>query len=547
MKAKLLICSFPALFIALVLFGFGIKDHPNNIQTTSATKYAITNTDVSTPSIPTELDGACTYTWSAQTSGTTSQLLSASAVSSQIGWAAGVGPTVVKTLNGGTTWTPATGTGIVGDIYNIWGVDANTAFVTTSPAATFIYKTVNGGTTWTQVFTQVGGFIDAIQMISPTEGYAIGDPVAAKWTVLKTVDGGNTWARMATEPTQVGTEAGWNNAFMILGTDMWFGTGATRVYHSTDLGVTWTSGATTGTLNSYALQFNSSGATGLGLAGGSPAATPLVRSVNGGTTYSTATAPGTTGNLNGLEGDASEWWALRSSAIVYYSNNHGATWTPAYTQTGAVFQDIDFTNESGCPVGWAVGNTGAIAKMSPPFTKTLQLTALIEGFWNCTSNIGDTLTVELRSATSPFGIIDVASGKSDGSGNLTVSFDAVIANNTNYYIVIRHRNSIETWSKTGGILWPTGVNTISYNFTTAAAQAFGSNQVLKCGKFAIYSGDVNQDGTVDGSDGALVDNDASNFVSGYVNTDVNGDSIVDGSDGAIVDNNSSNFISVSRP
>jgi len=32
--------------------------------------------------------------------------------------------------------------------------------------------------------------------------------------------------------------------------------------------------------------------------------------------------------------------------------------------------------------------------------------------------------------------------------------------------------------------------------------------------FAIYRGDVNQDGVVDGSDEALLDNDASNFATG---------------------------------
>jgi len=58
---------------------------------------------------------------------------------------------------------------------------------------------------------------------------------------------------------------------------------------------------------------------------------------------------------------------------------------------------------------------------------------------------------------------------------------------------------------------------------------------------------VNQDGIIDGSDGALVDNDAFNFVTGYVATDLNGDGIVDGSDYLIADNNSSLFIGVIRP
>ena len=301
---------------------------------------------------------SCNYNWSTQTSGTPNQLLTVSAVSDQIGWAAGVGPTVVRTTNGGTSWTAATGTGITGDVYNIYAWSANDALCTTSPSATFIYKTTNGGTTWTQVYTLAGGFIDAIQMVSTSEGYALGDPVGGKWTVLKTTDGGNTWARMATEPAQVGTEAGWNNSFQIVGTNMWFGTNNTRVYRSTDLGLTWTSGATTGTVNTYGVHYNNATT---GLAGG----TAMVLSTNGGTSYSSVTAPGTAGNLNGIEGNGSDWWAIRSGNTVYRSTNGAASWTNAFVSGTAVFQDIDFAVVgSGCPNGWAVGNAGVIAKMT---------------------------------------------------------------------------------------------------------------------------------------------------------------------------------------
>ena len=58
---------------------------------------------------------------------------------------------------------------------------------------------------------------------------------------------------------------------------------------------------------------------------------------------------------------------------------------------------------------------------------------------------------------------------------------------------------------------------------------------------------MNQDEVVDGSDLALIDNDASNFTKGYVVTDVNGDQVVDGSDLSLDDNNASNFISVIKP
>ena len=65
--------------------------------------------------------------------------------------------------------------------------------------------------------------------------------------------------------------------------------------------------------------------------------------------------------------------------------------------------------------------------------------------------------------------------------------------------------------------------------------------------FAFFSGDVNQDGTIDASDLALIDNDASNFVGGYVVTDLTGDNFVDGTDFAMADNNAANFVSVIQP
>ena len=66
--------------------------------------------------------------------------------------------------------------------------------------------------------------------------------------------------------------------------------------------------------------------------------------------------------------------------------------------------------------------------------------------------------------------------------------------------------------------------------------------ILKGFKFCIYSGDVNLDGTIDISDGSLIDNDASNFASGYVPTDINGDGIVDLADAVFADNNGYNFV-----
>lgn len=67
------------------------------------------------------------------------------------------------------------------------------------------------------------------------------------------------------------------------------------------------------------------------------------------------------------------------------------------------------------------------------------------------------------------------------------------------------------------------------------------------GVYAIYSGDVNQDGTIDGLDIGSIDNDASLFAFGYNVTDLNGDGATDGLDLGIVDNLSQLFLFVARP
>lgn len=66
-------------------------------------------------------------------------------------------------------------------------------------------------------------------------------------------------------------------------------------------------------------------------------------------------------------------------------------------------------------------------------------------------------------------------------------------------------------------------------------------------RFGIYSGDVNQDWVIDGTDAGLIDNDAFNFISGFVVTDLTGDYAVDASDAAIADNNAFAFIGVIVP
>ena len=178
----------------------------------------------------------------------------------------------------------------------------------------------------------------------------------------------------------------------------------------------------------------------------------------------------------------------------------------------------------------------------------LNLTAFIQGFYNPSSDVqvSDTVTVQLRNSASPFAVADVSKAVIGTNG--TAQFSFTTASPGNYYIAFKHRNSIETWSP-APIAFSNSVPA-AHDFTASVSQAYGSNMMQIDNapvRFGIFNGDVDQDGTVDASDLSAIDNDAINFIGGYIVTDVNGDSFIDGTDFSIADNNATNFVSAVRP
>ncbi len=157
--------------------------------------------------------------------------------------------------------------------------------------------------------------------------------------------------------------------------------------------------------------------------------------------------------------------------------------------------------------------------------------------------ISDTIVVQLRNVSSPYNLIESKAGLGGLGMFRQINFSSAV-NGTQYYVDVRHRNSIETWS--GGSLSFSN-DSLAYDFTTSSSQAYGSNMVQVSGLWSFFAADVNQDGNVGGLDLSLVDNDAFNFVSGYVNTDVNGDNVTNALDLGITDNNAFNFVSKITP
>ena len=173
----------------------------------------------------------------------------------------------------------------------------------------------------------------------------------------------------------------------------------------------------------------------------------------------------------------------------------------------------------------------------------LNLKLFIEGFYYSGKMVPDTVSVTLRNSTSPFAVVDSAKSLLDASGNGTFNFNNA-SNGVGYYIDVKHRNAVETWSRTPQHFTSSLMN---YDFTTSANKAYGNNMILTGGVYSIFSGDVNQDQVIDAADLSQVENDAIIGFIGYVNTDVNGDDFVDANDLSIVDNNSSSGIYAITP
>jgi subtilisin family serine protease len=189
-------------------------------------------------------------------------------------------------------------------------------------------------------------------------------------------------------------------------------------------------------------------------------------------------------------------------------------------------------------MGYGKVNAYRLLKSSQT-TLNFALTALLSGNFNGTSMVAKIVRVELHNSTTPYALVDSQTVLLNSSGIGNPVFTKAL-NGTPYYIVLKFNNGLETWSATTQTF---SGSTLSYDFTTAATKAYGSNMVLVGTKWCIISGDANQDGSVDALDRSACWNDRN--LSGVYVTDLNGDGVVDALDRSIAWNNRN--LSVQKP
>lgn len=229
--------------------------------------------------------------------------------------------------------------------------------------------------------------------------------------------------------------------------------------------------------------------------------------------------------------------------------------TPASSGSTVYFAEaIDL--QTGC-----VSNTRSASNTILVNTCNLQLTLsmLLQGYYSgihlmdhvllnqgvpgALTGLVDTVSIELRAPYPPYAVVETYQGVINSTGQMNCQFSGSVIGQS-YYIVVRHRNHLETWSDSAVLLSQNS----TYDFSTMAGKAYGNNQVeLEPNIFAFYCGDINQDGVIDGLDYNDWETDNNNFSAGYLATDLNGDGIADGLDFIYWEQNNNGFVGVMMP
>jgi len=454
-------------------------------------------------------------------------------------WTGANGGMIMYSSNRGSNWVkqPTTATYA---FFDIDMMNSSTGYATGGNAFSgvgYIYKTTNSGTNWVSLTIPTPNYqLNSADFVDENTGWIVGGlPFGTGSVVSKTTNGGLTWANQTTTPVYTSLYVNVSMANANTG----YVTGGNLIWRTTNGGTNWNvlPNAPPAAYNS--VKVFSPYTAYCGVQGQT-----INKTFDGGVTWTTVTTPSPLANIFTMDwADLYNGTITGTAGYTAKTSDGGNTWTErnpgSSTLTGVsmVGKDTVFTS---CDRNV----NGAMFRLYDNIpTVTFNTTVGIQGFWDGTSQVRDTVKCHMRNSTSPFAEVEVSTAYLDNYGFSTFSFNT--ATSGSYYLEITHRNSLETWSAMPQTVVPGG--TYDYNFTTSANKAYGNNMILKSGRYCDFSGDVNQDGFVNLTDVLQIFNASSVFATGYIVTDVNGDNIADLTDITIAYNNAQNFVQKVTP
>lgn len=291
-------------------------------------------------------------TWTALTTGTTTNLISISFANDNVGWAVGSSGKIINTVNAGSTWTSQTsGTSQV--FYSVCALNANTA-IAVGDAST-IKRTTDGGTTWNSISAPASADLRGIWFLDSNTGFITGGPSSFTGVVFKTIDAGLTWTSLS---VSIGATYG---VFFTDANNGYVSDGFGSIIKTTDGGITWanlTSG--TSVLLDYIFFTNMNTGYISGQNG------TILKTTDAGATWAPLTI-GTSDRLFGIKFlDAATGFisggnvGSTNSGFIYKTMNAGATWTLETTNINRFYRG-SFPSYA---AGYVCGLSGTVVKIT---------------------------------------------------------------------------------------------------------------------------------------------------------------------------------------
>lgn len=233
-----------------------------------------------------------------------------------------------------------------GNILNsIWAVSQDTLYSVGDYGT--VIRSMNGGTTW-YVLPTAGGMLEALyatHFASGANGWAVG----STGQTIRTTNAGGRW-----DFHQVPTISDLFAVHFVSATTGWVAGSKGSLFKTTDGGVNWTANVSTTLSNLYGMQFVD---TSTGYAVG--AAGTILKTTNAGATW-VLQSSGTTNPLYGVHFlTASSGYAVGAFGTILKTVNGGTTWTPQISGTIYGLYTIQFTSALN---GWSAGAYGTIMK-----------------------------------------------------------------------------------------------------------------------------------------------------------------------------------------
>ncbi|MCP5524923.1 MAG: hypothetical protein H7A46_25640 [Verrucomicrobiales bacterium] len=279
-------------------------------------------------------------TWSLLDSGSIWELNAVWFTDVQHGWA-GSERGMLRTIDGGVTWTQQPGISVNDAVSALQFVDSQTGWAAGGSGK--VFQTTDGGDTW---FPQNTGlpitvYLERIHFVDAGHGWAFG----TDGTVIQTINGGANWEPVAGEmPRHV----------QFVDVDLWWGLEGGELRVTDDGGQTWTPRTLPAGETDGIPYFKNA------LEGWFVGTVRIWKTIDGGTTWENQATLGLPDGraLTTLDfRDPDNLWVAGFAGAVYKSTNGGEDWEHQNPAPRVAWQDASFISST---TGWVAGEYGSI-------------------------------------------------------------------------------------------------------------------------------------------------------------------------------------------